>query len=177
MTALPGKRAVGPIEADGVALRLLEAGDLPMTLAWRNEDHIRQWFFASQVIAPEQHWVWWERYRTRDDDFVFIIEETVTLKRPVGQVALYNIDWSRRRAEFGRLLIGDNDARGLGLGRLACASLVEFGFAQWDLREIYLEVLANNLPAIAIYRDCGFSETHRLADRIVMTKRRTPSLP
>ncbi|MBM3560419.1 MAG: GNAT family N-acetyltransferase, partial [Alphaproteobacteria bacterium] len=142
MTTLPNKRAVGPIEAHGIRLRLLEAGDLPMTLAWRNEDHIRRWFFTSQAIAPEQHWAWWERYRTLDSDFVFIIEDTAALKRPVGQVALYNIDWLAGRAEYGRLLIGDAVARGRGLARAATAALVDHGFHTWGLREIHLEVLA-----------------------------------
>jgi len=50
-----------------------------MTRAWRNQDHIRKWFFHSDPITTEQHLAWWQRYQDRDDDFVFIIEETETL--------------------------------------------------------------------------------------------------
>jgi hypothetical protein len=81
-----------------------------MTLAWRNQDHIRTWFFHSDVITPEQHRRWFDAYRGRDDDFVFVIEETEELRRPVGQVALYYIDWEPGTAEYGRLMIGDTDA-------------------------------------------------------------------
>ena len=56
---------------------------------------------------------------------MFVIEETETLKRPVGQVALYNIDWAAGTGEFGRLMIGDADAQGRGLARLATARLVD----------------------------------------------------
>ena len=63
-------------KAGRIRLRLLEEQDLPQTLAWRNQDHIRRWFFSSERLTPEQHAGWFARYRQRDDDFVFIIEET-----------------------------------------------------------------------------------------------------
>ncbi len=140
-----------------------------MTLAWRNLDHIRQWFFHSDVITPEQHRAWWECYKDRDDDFVFVIEETETLKRPVGQVSLYNIDWALGRAQFGRLMIGDADARGKGLARLATARLVDEALGPWGLSEVYLEVLAANGSALAVYAACGFSETGRQGDNVMMS--------
>lgn len=151
------KRAIAPLVNGRIRLRLLEQRDLPLTLAWRNQDHIRQWFFHSEVITPEQHRAWFAQYRQRDDDFVFVIEEAETLRRPVGQVALYNIDWMARRGEFGRLMIGDPLARRLGLARLATMRLVEAAFETWELREIYLEVMRPNLPALALYEACGFA--------------------
>ena len=69
------KRHIPPLQAGRVRLRLLEEQDLPRTLAWRNQDHIRRWFFSSERLTPEQHAAWFARYRQRDDDFVFIIEE------------------------------------------------------------------------------------------------------
>lgn len=165
-----GKRAIAPLTNGPVRLRLLEERDLPATLAWRNQDHIRKWFFYSDVIAPEQHRLWWERYRDRDDDFVFVIEETETLRRPVGQVSIYNVDWERRRAEFGRLMIGDREASGNGLARLATERLVNEALGPWGLAEVYLEVLSNNAPALAIYRKCGFVESGRKGDTVMMRR-------
>ena len=52
------KRIIAPLVNGRVRLRLLEEADLPMTLAWRNQDHIRKWFFHSDVITPEQHRRW-----------------------------------------------------------------------------------------------------------------------
>jgi diamine N-acetyltransferase len=150
------KRQIEPIAGGRVRLRLLAEGDLAMTLAWRNQDHIRRWFLSSAVISPEQHAAWFATYRERDDDFMFVIEETEALRRPVGQVSLYHVDRVAGRAEYGRLLIGDAVATGQGLAREATALLVAEGLSRWGLREIYLNVKTDNAAAIAIYDKCGF---------------------
>ncbi len=150
------KRAVAEIQHGGVRLRLLTAADLPLTLAWRNRDDIRRWFIHSDAISPEQHQAWFDGYCSRDDDFVFIIEECRRLHRPVGQISLYHVDWVAKRAEYGRLMIGDPAAQGQGLARAATRLLLVVAWSLFQLEEIYLEVFQHNLPAIAVYRDCGF---------------------
>lgn len=165
------KRHIALIESGRVRLRLLEEADLPMTLAWRNQDHIRRWFFTSHLIAPDEHRAWFAKYQDRDDDFVFVIEETETLMRPVGQLALSGIDWTQGCAEFGRLMIGDPAAKGMGLATAATTLLVEEALTAWGLQHVYLEVLQTNMPALAIYRSCGFYETGRRGDIIAMSKK------
>lgn len=150
------KRQIPPIEGARVRLRLLEEADLPLTLAWRNQDHIRCWFFHPEVISPELHRTWYEQYKDRDDDFLFIIEETDVLKRPVGQVAIYHIDWQTRTGEFGRLMIGDAKASGRGLAYEATRLVVASALERWGLAEVSLEVYADNFAAISIYERCGF---------------------
>jgi RimJ/RimL family protein N-acetyltransferase len=164
------KRPIPPIVEDQFRLRLLEENDLPMTLAWRNQDHIRRWFLHSDIITPERHRAWWEHYRDRDDDFVFVIEETRQLNRPVGQASLYNIDWPGGRAEFGRLMIGDAAASGLGLARQSTARLIDEALGPWQLREIRLEVLETNVAARRVYEACGFSQSTINDGVVVMTK-------
>jgi diamine N-acetyltransferase len=166
------KRAVAPLAAGRIRLRLLQAADLPLTLAWRNQAEIRRWFFYSERITPEQHGAWYAQYAERDDDFVFIIEEIQRLHQPVGQVALYHLDRAAGRAEFGRLMIGEPAARGQGLARAATDLLVSTALAQWDLREIYLEVYRDNLPAVAIYEACGFQAAGTRDDVVLMRKAR-----
>ena len=166
------KRAVEPLRGERVTLRLIEERDLALTRTWRNLDHIRRWFFSSEPITPEQHEAWFRRYAGRDDDFVFVIEETRDLVRSVGQVSLYNVDWPRGRAEYGRLMIGDSAATGSGLARAATELLLEWALGTLALGEVHLEVLADNAPAIAVYRACGFQESEPEAGVVRMRKTR-----
>ena len=168
------KRHIAPLVSGRVRLRLLEEADLPMTLAWRNQDHIRKWFLSSDVITSGQHRNWFERYRDRDDDFVFVIEETETLCRPVGQAALYRVNWDHGRAEYGRLMIGDAEAAGLGLATLATTRLLVLAFTEWGLREVRLDVLSGNAAALSVYGRCGFEATAEHDGLIDMVRRRDP---
>ena len=167
-----GKRHVPPLETGRIRLRLLEEQDLSRTLAWRNQDHIRRWFFSSAPLAPQQHAHWFACYRNRDDDFVFIIEESGgQALRPIGQAALYNIDWPQGTAEFGRLMIGEADAAGRGLAREATEAVIALALEQFGLREVHLDVLPNNVRAIGVYEACGFEVTGRTEKALRMSKR------
>ena len=156
------KRPLSPIIGSRVQLRLLTVADLPLTRAWRNQDHIRQWFLTPGVISAARHAAWFAAYVQKDTDFVFIIEEldeTGAVSRPVGQIALYNIEWQQRRAEYGRLMIGEWQATGRGLAKEATQLLLAYGFQQFGLQEITLETFSHNTTAIGLYQACGFRPT------------------
>lgn len=154
-----GKRALGPVAEGNCRLRLLEEGDIERLRLWRNQEHIRRWFVDQRMVAPEEQRRWWAGHRERDDDFIFVIEETEEGLGPVGIVSLYHVDWEGGHAEYGRLLLGEAAARGKGLARRATQLLLDLAFATLGLREVHLEVFRDNAPAIRIYRDCGFVET------------------
>lgn len=162
------KQQVPPYQLGAVRLRLLHEADLPNTLKWRNQDHIRRWFFNSNILSAEQHGAWFRQYQERDDDFVFIIEEVDQGYRPVGQVALYHVDWENRRAEYGRLMIGEADAAGKGLARAATQAILKIGFEVLGLKEIYLEVFPENSRAIKLYEAVGFQEVGRTEQAVQM---------
>jgi RimJ/RimL family protein N-acetyltransferase len=145
-----------PIEKGRIRLRLLERSDLPMTLKWRNQDHIRKWFIHSEIISPEQHQEWFKQYLERDNDYVFIIEETQNFHKPVGQISLYNIALDKKKGELGRFMIGDAETPGKGLAKQATRLLLEVAFNRFRLKEVYLRVLRHNPPAISVYQQCGF---------------------
>jgi RimJ/RimL family protein N-acetyltransferase len=169
------KRAIQPIENEKVRLRLLHEGDLPLTLRWRNQDHIRRWFIHSDIITPEQHAGWFRQYQERDDDFVFIIEDRGADNQPVGQASIYHIDWAAGRAEYGRLLIGEAQASGKGLAVAATQAAIQIAFEGLGLQELYMEVYADNVRSIAACQHAGFRVTGRAADMQYMAVRRVDS--
>jgi RimJ/RimL family protein N-acetyltransferase len=163
------KRTITPLEDKRIILRMLEEGDLPLTLSWRNKDHIRKWFLNTDEISEEKHYAWFLRYKELDTDFVFIILAKELGDLPVGQISLYGVDWQAGNAEYGRLLIGNPAAMGKGFGRQATRLLLEYGFEQMGLKEIHLDVKDGNEPAIAIYKAAGFIEKSRINGLITMS--------
>ena len=139
------------IESRKVLLRPIEEKDIELVREWRNREDIRQWFFDKSIITEEKQKKWFERYKICSDELVFIIEERESLNRPVGIVSLYNIDNEKQEAEFGRMLIGDKEATGKGIGAISTKMLCSFAFRHLNIDKIYLKVYKNNYSAIASY--------------------------
>lgn len=160
------KRRIAPFGSEVVRLDLIEEADLEATLSWRNRDDARVWFKTSDVLSFEQHLAWFRRYEEKDDDFLFIVTANGT---PVGQAAVYGIDWQSRRAEVGRFLVAP-EARGNGYIRHACRELVHFCENSLGLTYLYLEVMENNEKAIRVYQHSGFAEEDRYNGLIRMQR-------
>lgn len=151
------KRQISPLENERVILRLLESKDLPLTLFWRNQDHIREWFVNTDVIQEDRHIAWFDRYVELDNDFVFVILAKDMNNQPVGQISVYNIDWDAGIAEYGRLMIGHPNTNRKGYAKEATNLLLDFAFNTLKLREIFLEVKKDNVSALAVYKSAGFN--------------------
>jgi diamine N-acetyltransferase len=136
-------------------------------LAWRNRDEVRVWFKTREPLVPESHRAWFESYVRRDNDFLFIIEES---GRAVGQASVYKVDWKKREAEVGRF-VRDPDAAGRGLMREACAELLGFCATRFQLVYVYLEVFAENKRATAFYQRLDFVEERRYDGLIRMGRK------
>ncbi|MFT9495982.1 GNAT family N-acetyltransferase [Anaerosolibacter sp.] len=141
---------------ENIRLRPLYETDLENLRNWRNVDNIRKWFIHQNIIEQDQQLSWFHSYESKENDLMFIIEEIESINKPIGAISLYNIDKEAQNAEFGRLMIGEVEARGKGLGLTATKALCRFGFAELNLKEIYLEVFHDNKSAISIYRNAGF---------------------
>jgi RimJ/RimL family protein N-acetyltransferase len=163
------KRVLAPFENETVILRPLETSDLPLTLTWRNQDEVRKWFVHSDILSVEQHYGWYENYKDLDNDFVFVIVAKDLGNLPVGQIALYRIDWDLAVAEYGRVMIGEQQAKGKGYASQATKLLLDHGFNSFKLKEITLIVRDDNVTAIALYKSRGFVEKARADGFITMS--------
>jgi len=153
-----------PIVDGDVSLRLIQEADLPKTLEWRNKPSVRGGFHHSDIIGWENHLGWYQqKYLPSDSDLLFIIE---LAGRPVGQVSLYNIDGPR--AEFGRLMIGEDDVRERGIAKRASLLLLKFAFETLMVRRIYLSVKNENARALGLYQRIGFEQYTEREGSILM---------
>jgi RimJ/RimL family protein N-acetyltransferase len=124
-----------------------------LVVTWRNDPSIRKNFVSQANFTAESHDSWLAKRRGSDTDINWIIENENG--HSIGAVSLYNIDWVHKRAEFGRFVIGDREARGCGYGKLALQLVLDIA-AEAGLEEVYLEVKTQNLRAIALYEQAGF---------------------
>jgi RimJ/RimL family protein N-acetyltransferase len=90
---------------------------------------------------------------------------TLEEDRLVGFVALFSIEWPNSHG-WVAVGIGDPADRGKGFGKEAVSLVLRFAFHELGLHRISLDVISDNLPAIALYRRLGFREEGRMHERV-----------
>lgn len=141
------------IRYNEITLRPVTSSDLEKMRTWRNSDWARSFFLTNDIISEEQQIAWYESYLKKTDDYMFIIQLGSI---DVGTAALYRVDYARESAEFGRLLIAEDVAKGKSLGEKVLKGICNFAFTELKLREVALEVFALNTKAVYIYEKVGF---------------------
>lgn len=137
-----------------IRIRGLEETDLPLTLAWRNDDQSRRWFKSQEALQLESHVGWFTRYAASESPDCMFFAETLE-GEPVGQSSIYNFDQGVPRAEVGRF-ISDPKLRGKGLFRETLLLTLFVGFDVLGLEDLHLEVIETNERAIRLYESVGF---------------------
>ena len=87
-------------------------------------------------------------------DVIFAIAEKKT-GRHIGSTGLHKIDWVHRSAELG-IVIGENECRGKGYGKLAWNMITYYGFHVLNLHRIYAIVVNENTASIKSAEASGF---------------------
>ncbi len=163
------KAKLDPIDGGSVRLRLLTEADLTMTLAWRNREEVRRWFKFNEPVSLEQHREWFGRYQPEDGNYVWVVEEKVH-GAPVGQVSLYKLDRRKGEAEVGRFIAAPG-YEGRGYMKAAILAMMRWAFESLSLTRLHLEVFADNLRAVALYRKCGFADLALQGNLLTMEAR------
>lgn len=143
---LPGQKAT---------LRAIREEDAPLVVRWRNMPAVRHNLYSQAELTVEQHLAWHRGKVLTGNCAQFIIED-VQAGVPVGTTFLKNIDPYSRKAEFG-IFIGEDVARGKGLGSEAARLILGYGFGVLNLNRIYLTVFSDNRAAVKSYQNAGFT--------------------
>ena len=142
------------IERNNVKLRQLEESDIELLRVWRNNPENSKYLRKIGYITPEMQRKWYENYLQNDDEIAFAIVETHFVQDVVGSVSLYN--FSDQRAEFGKILIGNEKAHGKKIGYTATVAVLKIAFDVLNLEEVFLECNHDNHAAIRVYEQAGF---------------------
>lgn len=158
--------AILNIRGERVGLGPLRRDLAPLYTRWRNDFTVQRTFGDRPRPLTEDNQMAWFEARNSDDAFWFTIYQLDPF-RPVGTTDLFNIDYRYRIASFG-LLIGEADARGVGLGTEVASLMVDYAFTALGLNNVMLTVSEYNLAGRRAYEKAGFHEfgRRRQADSI-----------
>ena len=140
--------------ANEIYLRPMTEDDTDLIVKWRNQDNVRSYFIYQADFTREGHLYWLHEVVQKGRAAQMMICETETDK-PVGSVYIRDIDHTHHKGEYG-IFIGEESARGKGIGTSAAKLMIEYGFKELGLHRIYLRVLAGNEQAVRSYEKAGF---------------------
>ena len=138
-----------------VTLRPFEKEDLERYRQWINDASIGSLIDRALPVSGEEHQKWYSALLENNNAAVFAIT-AVWDACYIGNVWLWGIDWRHRKAEV-RILIGDEDYQGKGLGTEAIELITTFAFTRLNLNRLYAYVLDSNVRAKKAFEKVGFS--------------------
>lgn len=142
------------ISGEKIILRPITREDTPLIVKWRNTPSVRKNFIFRETFTEEMHERWLDTKVVSGEVVQYIIVEK-SGNRPVGSVYFRDVDGKNRSAEYG-IFIGEESARGKGLGSETARLFTDFGFAELGLHRISLRLLSGNLAAEKSYEKAGF---------------------
>lgn len=143
------------ITGERVNLRAIEYGDLPLLVEWRNIPEIYRNFYEHEPLSLAMQQRWFDNFLKRTDEKFWIVETNQDV-RPIGTIALVDIDLRNRKAEIGRVLIASQAHRNGGYGREMFGLVIAYAFEHLNLNRLYLDVFADNTTAVTFYQNSGF---------------------
>lgn len=151
-------------EKAGIYLRLMTEDDTDLIVAWRNSEGVRKHFIYQAMFTREGHLGWLRNVVEPGKAAQMIICESDTDK-PLGSVYIRDIDREHRKGEYG-IFIGEDAARGRGIGTAAAKLMIRYGFEELKLHRLFLRVYADNMRAVRSYEKAGFVREAYLKDDV-----------
>ena len=154
------------LENEIIYLRKMDYGDTDNIVKWRNSDYVREHFIYQALFTRESHENWIRTMvETGKVDQLIICIKGDKEDIPVGSVYIRDIDKTHNKAEYG-IFIGEETARGRGIGSMAASLMIEYCFKQLKLHRLFLRVFADNPGAIRSYEKAGFVKEAYLKDDV-----------
>ena len=141
-----------------VTIRPITYDDTENIVKWRNSESVNSRFIDRRLFTKESHEAWLKKYVETGKVAQFII---LLDGEAVGSVYLRDIDPDKKEAEYG-IFIGEESARGKGVGTKSAKLILKYAFEELNLEEICLRVFKDNPGAVRSYEKAGFKKIDRV---------------
>ncbi len=138
-----------------ISLRPLERRHLERTRAWANDAELARLLDRARPVSEAEHERWFASLKDQANCIYFAIE-TNDDGRHIGNVWLWEIDRRHRKAEL-RIVIGEHDCLGQGIGTETISLVCSYAFGSLSLHKVYAYVLAINPRARRAFEKAGFT--------------------
>jgi RimJ/RimL family protein N-acetyltransferase len=142
-----------------IELKYFEPSDFQRLINWiKTPEFLLQWggpnfSYPLNDLQLEKHL----KNANKDSSDTLIYSVLDKGKREViGHISLGNTDRKNKSARVGKVLVGDKNVRGKGIGHLMMSEILNVAFDELKLHRVSLGVFDFNLSAIACYEKAGF---------------------
>lgn len=151
-------------------IRPINNNDAEFTLMLRNDSKLNSYLNTTSNKISDQI-AWLENYYKKRDDFYFVIER-IKDERPEGLIALYDIDYENKTAEWGRWIL-----RTESMAAVESALMIyKFAFEELKLEKIYSRTVSLNEKTVSFHDSCGITNKKVLKDYFEFNGRRVDSI-
>lgn len=143
------------INTENLNLRPVMLEDISDIMIWRNSKEIRKWFFNSDTVTYEEQVLWYKNYLNNENEIMFIIENKFD-HVPIGTISITNINWDNNTGHIGRVMVGNSNLRGKGIGKESIKSISKFAINTLGLKQLFAEIYKDNISSIQSFKKAGY---------------------
>lgn len=142
-----------------ISLTVIEKTDLDFLHRLFNDPAIMNFWFEEAYNSKAQIEEEYEKQKESQRSREFILQNET---EQLGFVALFDIDFVHRKAEFAIMM--DPAQQGKGYAKIATKLAIDYAFRTLNLNKLYLIADSINEKAIHIYEKTGFKQEAVLKD-------------
>ena len=144
-----------------IELKPFERADFDKLINWiETPEFLLQWGGPNFTFPLDEDQLGVYLKDANNDDSEVLIysvfdRETETV---IGHISLGKIDRGNNSARVGKVLVGDKNVRGKGIGKQMMTEILKVAFDELHLHRVSLGVFDFNSSAIACYEKAGFKK-------------------
>lgn len=139
-----------------VSLRPLDAIPVENFKSWQNNPELRNQTMGFRFPVQLANVAQWQDRKVQENGSLSASFSIFFRDLGVGAIFISRIDWVHRTTELG-VYIGEEEAKGRGVGYCACALTLDYVFHALNLRRVGLKVVETNHAACTMYESLGLT--------------------
>lgn len=140
------------VEAYGIKLKRLTAGELELVRNYRNSEPIRNTMEYREIITADMQQKWFRSIDNEHNNYMLIYVD----EKPIGLISGTQIDWENGITGNGGIFIWSQEFMETVYPSRAAVLMTDIGF-YLGMKKNYAKILRDNLKSIAFNTSLGYA--------------------